>query len=189
MIDLLEQRRVRSSGFRRPALAAAAFVLLLGGAAWWSTEAGSDSTGMAATDGWRHPFDTIGLSEVGRGAFDDGTAWVLSVNEHHEPELSVDLAESGGGGAWVEDPVGAPTEPMYPVTDVKYGGRHFAAGLVTDDVATVELRTRAGELIDRLEPVAGSGYRGWVAEIDNVLVVVALDDAGQEIGQEQRFIR
>lgn len=131
-----------------------------------------------------------GAPVIARGAFADGTEWVLRVDgvEADGVVLSADLSvglPTSGSFAGSSSGSGK-TSGLLALQTLDQGGRHFASGLVSADVAAIELRRPDGTVIERLDVLTGAGARAWVAElVDDPTVVVALDAGGQEVDREE----
>jgi hypothetical protein len=143
--------------------------------------------------------ETPGL-ELGRGRFEDGTAWVLryrppTTDEDgtHSEQLDLVVALPGSSnssfssvGTAIDEsgtPIGAPAEVFRSTTTLEKGGRAFAAGLLRDDVARVELRNEAGAVVGQAEVVVAEDLVAWVAELSGeTAVAVAFTADGEEAG-------
>lgn len=128
--------------------------------------------------------------EIARGAFADGTEWVLRVDGVEadgvvlSADLSVGLPTSGSFSS--SSSGSAKTSGLLALQTLDQGGRHFASGLVSTDVAAVELRRPDGTVIERLDVLTGAGARAWVAElVADPTVVVALDAGGGEVDRQE----
>jgi hypothetical protein len=141
-------------------------------------------------------------TELGRGQFADGTAWVLRISGADsglDGTLELDVAIAGDssstsgsmssvGTAIDEDgnPIGQPDRVFGSLTTLEKGGRAFVVGLVRSDVTRVELYDEQGApLLAPVTVVTAGGHTAWVAELDGrATTVAAFGDAGPALAQE-----
>ena len=141
------------------------------------------------------------VEEIGRGRFPDGTAWVVRLQTFPDersvtdasPEPSIDLgialardedapSNVGDGQSSSEGPGGSGA--MQGTAIVARGHRHFAAGLLRDDVASVVLLDSSGQEVTQAKVVGDGKQKAWVAEIpDGPLTAVARSASGAELGR------
>ncbi len=145
--------------------------------------------------------------ELGRGQFADGTAWVLRYRSQATGEdgsisgetldLTVALSgdsssgesSSGFGTAIGEggEVVEQPPEVFRLVNTTEKVGRAFSAGLVSDDVARVEVRRADGTVVGdaeviRAEVIRAEGVVAWVVELTaDATTLVAFDADDTEL--------
>jgi hypothetical protein len=152
----------------------------------------------------RGPIEGAG-TELGRGEFADGTAWVLRLtapgsgaDSGLDGTLELDVALAGDssstsgsmssvGTAIDEDgnPVELPDRVFGTMTTLEKGGRAFVSGLVRSDVTRVELYDERGApLAAPVTVVTADGHTAWVAELDGrATTVAAFGDAGPALAR------
>jgi hypothetical protein len=124
--------------------------------------------------------------EVGRGAFPDGTEWVLWAQEEGDDvfvDLGVTVSGIDGSSSSSTGGPGDDRPPLYAHVETGAGDRRFAGGLVSDEVAHLVFLDVAGAVVGEADPVVGAGYRGWVTEYVGSIVVVAQDATGAELAR------
>lgn len=152
----------------------------------------------------RGPIDGTGV-ELGRGEFDDGTAWVLrlsapgSSGDALDGTLELDVAiigdsESSSGsmssvGTAVDEdgnPVEQPDRVFGTMTTLAKGGRAFATGLVRSDVTWVEVYAQSGApLATPATLVTAEGHTAWVVELDGTATTIAaFGEGGAALAEE-----
>jgi hypothetical protein len=127
--------------------------------------------------------------EIARGAFADGTAWILRDTSGGSSEPTIDLqvaltadsvsGSSGGSSGGTEPPA------LRSLEVEEIAERRFAAGIVAPDAVAVEVRAADGTVLDRVEttPLEDATSGSWfVLEVaaDGVEIVV-LDATGAEL--------
>lgn len=136
--------------------------------------------------------------ELARGRFEDGTAWRLKLvtlvsardtggtgtDANAYLRLNVALSAQDLTSASSSGSSGAGgREPFLSTVTQQRGDRQFAAALVGNGVASVELRLPDGSVAGRPEIVQGAGHRAWVAELPALPMTAAAFDAdGTELG-------
>lgn len=136
--------------------------------------------------------DTPPVTKLGRGRFADGTAWALLRHDDKGSgglDLKValdgdsDTSEAHSGSAQATgtpggEPAGVFTENLVQLR----GDRHFAAGMLRSDVATVVLLDGQGRSSGKAAVLTGNGAPAWVAELTtDPTVVVARAADGREL--------
>lgn len=143
-------------------------------------------------------FDAEPQVEIGRGRFDDGTAWVLRGSDEDTDDLALSVAlfgdSSGYGSTEVRatepligpdgQPVETEPETFTLVSGLDQAGRSFSYGFVDPTATLVELQRPDGTRIDEAELVTSNGRKAWVVELtDDAATVVALTADGTELGR------
>lgn len=146
-----------------------------------------------------------GSVELGRGAFADGTPWILRLypgdtgdGRTDSIDLSVALTGDSSSGSNSSSQTGTAIDddgnpvpadpPAFPtIVTMSKGGRVFIAGLVGAPGTTrVQLQGPAGVGSVDATVVTAEGRTGWVAELDQPFTeVVAYDSAGEELGRHE----
>lgn len=143
--------------------------------------------------------------EMGRGRFDDGTAWVLRYTAagsdesgSYEDSVELDVAISGDSsysssfsevGTAIDgegNPIEVPAPVFRSTGQLEKAGRAFASGLVRGDVTRVEVRAADGSVMGDAELVTAEGQVAWVVEVTaDASELVAYGPDGTELGTDQ----
>ena len=133
-----------------------------------------------------------GDTEIGRGTFDDGTAWVLRAPDPTggsttQVALDVAVADDGEGSSASSSSseggaVGTGGTSVVSYELLETGGRRFLSGVAGPGASAVELRSEDGAV--SAGPVADDDLRWFVLEVPpGSWDLVVLDGDGGELGR------